>query len=69
MAAAKERAGTWVSSPRIRVTDADRDAVITVLAAARETGALDAVEFSDRMSRALESKTRKDLSGLLADLP
>lgn len=66
---ARLAAATAAPDGKMRVTDADRDAVVTVLSAARESGALDAVEFDDRMSAAMESKTRKDLSGLTADLP
>jgi hypothetical protein len=54
---------------RIRATDQDRDAVVAELVRAHGSGALDPVEFDDRMSRALQAKTRGDLSALLADLP
>lgn len=67
---------TLASTPRkmvppmqMRVTDAERDVVIKELAKARETGALDAVEFDERMSVAAASKTREDLLGLTDDLP
>ena len=76
--AAQVRAEVWqraqaarvrVAPGKVRVTDAERDAAIAELARAREFGALDAPELDDRMSHALESKTREDLTRLLADLP
>ena len=54
---------------RIRATDQDRDAVVAELVRAHGSGALDPVEFDDRMSRALQAKTCGDLARLLVDLP
>ena len=58
-----------VAPGEVRVTDAERDAAVAELAAARESGALDAAEFDDRMSRAMEARVRQDLDRLLSDLP
>ena len=54
---------------QVRVTDVDRDTVIALLGKAQESGALNLDEFNDRMSGALESKTRKDLFAVVRDLP
>lgn len=54
---------------KVLVTDQERDAAVAELVRARALGALDPMEFDDRMSRALESKTRGDLARLLSDLP
>ena len=53
----------------LRVSDADRDAVVDQLAGHFQQGRLDLTEFHDRMDRAVRARTRGDLAGLLADLP
>ena len=53
----------------IRVSDAERDAVIERLSAAAGDGRLTLEEFSQRMDRATTAKTRADLEPLTADLP
>jgi Domain of unknown function (DUF1707) len=53
----------------LRVSDADRDAVVDQLAGHFQQGRLDLTEFQDRMDRAVRARTRGDLAGLLADLP
>jgi hypothetical protein len=53
----------------LRVSDADRDAVVDQLAGHLQQGRLDLTEFQDRMDRAVRARTRGDLAGLLADLP
>jgi hypothetical protein len=53
----------------LRVSDADRDAVVDQLARHFQEGRLDLTEFQDRMDAAVRARTRGDLAGLLADLP
>jgi len=55
--------------PGLRVSDADRDAVVTELGRHFQDGRLDQSEFGERMSAALCAKTEGDLAELLADLP
>jgi hypothetical protein len=55
--------------PDLRVSDAERDAVVTELGEHFQQGRLDQAEFDDRMTRALAARTESDLSRLLADLP
>jgi Domain of unknown function (DUF1707) len=55
--------------PGLRVSDADRDAVVTELGRHFQVGRLDQNEFGERMGAALGAKTEGDLAGLLADLP
>ncbi len=54
--------------PLVRVGDAERDQAIAVLHQAAVDGRLTAVELDDRMGRALASRTRGELRGLLEDL-
>jgi hypothetical protein len=54
---------------RVRVSDADRDAVVTELGRHFQAGRLDAAELDDRTGLALRAKVRGDLDPLLADLP
>jgi hypothetical protein len=53
----------------IRVSDAERDAVVKALGDHASVGRLTLDEFQDRSSRALEAKTRGDLGALTSDLP
>jgi hypothetical protein len=53
----------------LRVSDADRDAVITELGQHFQAGRLDPAELDDRTGRALQARVRGDLDVLLADLP
>jgi Domain of unknown function (DUF1707)/Cell wall-active antibiotics response 4TMS YvqF len=53
----------------IRVSDAERDAVVERLSAATGDGRLTLEEFSQRMDLATAAKTRADLEPLTADLP
>lgn len=53
----------------IRVSDAERDAVVRALGEHASVGRLTLDEFEDRSSRALEAKTRGELDALTADLP
>jgi Domain of unknown function (DUF1707) len=53
----------------LRVSDAERDLVATELGEHFQAGRLDQAEFDERVGAALRARTRRDLSGLLADLP
>src|ERR1700736_1233864 len=53
----------------LRVSDADREAVVTELGEHFGQGRLDQAEFDERMTQALPARTERDLDGLLADLP
>jgi hypothetical protein len=55
--------------PDLRVSDADRDAVIAELAGHLQEGRLDSEEFGQRLEAAASARTRGDLDTLLADLP
>src|SRR5262245_38673125 len=55
--------------PQLRVSDAERDAVVARLNDATGEGRLTIEEFSERVSAALAARTRGDLDVLLADLP
>jgi hypothetical protein len=52
----------------VRASDADRDQVIAVLAAAAGDGRLTAEEFDERLEAALSSRTLGELAALTADL-
>ena len=54
---------------RLRVSDADRDAVVTELGQHFQVGRLDPAELDDRTGSALRARVRGDLDALLADLP
>lgn len=53
----------------VRASDADRDRVVEVLAAASAEGRLTLAEYSERSDAALVARTLGDLAGLTADLP
>jgi hypothetical protein len=57
------------SSQTMRVSDAERQAVVDRLAAHFADGRLDHAEFDERVGQAMNAKTHADLSGLFADLP
>jgi DUF1707 SHOCT-like domain len=57
------------SDQHLRVSDADRRAVTDRLAEHFGDGRLDQAEFDERVGRAMNAKTRADLSGLFDDLP
>ena len=59
----------WGAHPDLRVSDADRDAVVTELGEHFGQGRLDQAEFDERVAKALSARTSRDLGGLLADLP
>jgi hypothetical protein len=54
---------------RLRVSDADRDAVVAELGQHFQAGRLDPAELDDRAGHALRARVRGDLDALLADLP
>ncbi len=55
--------------PNMRVSNAEREAIIAKLHAATEEGRLDLHEFADRSQQAYEARTYAEVEGLLADLP
>jgi hypothetical protein len=55
--------------PDLRVSDAERDAVVTELGRHFQDGRLDRGEFDQRVGAALVAKTRSDLDALVTDLP
>ncbi|MGW4896474.1 DUF1707 SHOCT-like domain-containing protein [Kitasatospora sp. NPDC004240] len=57
------------STPAVRISDADRDRALGILAAALAEGRLDAQEHADRAQAALRARTPDDLGALTADLP
>ena len=54
---------------RVRVSDAERDAVVTTLRGHFETGRLTFDEFSDRVDEAYTARTTADLDRALRELP
>ena len=58
-----------IARPDLRVSDAERDAVVTELSEHFQQGRLDQAEFDERLTQALAARTESDLSKLLADLP
>ena len=61
--------GMYSSDQHLRVSDAERQVVTDRLAEHFADGRLDQAEFDDRVGRAMNAKTRADLSGLFSDLP
>ncbi|HEX2144249.1 MAG TPA: DUF1707 domain-containing protein [Glycomyces sp.] len=55
--------------PHLRLSNAEREAVIGRLHAATEEGRLSLDEFAERSSRVYESRTFAEVEHLLADLP
>jgi hypothetical protein len=53
----------------LRASDADRDHTIALLRRHHVDGRLDWEEFSERLDRASQARTREELRGLLSDLP
>jgi hypothetical protein len=53
----------------LRVSDAERDTVVTELSQHFQDGRLDQGEFDQRVGSALQAKTGSDLDALIADLP
>jgi len=61
--------GMYSSDQHLRVSDAERQTVTDRLSEHFAAGRLDQAEFDDRVGRAMNAKTRADLSGLFSDLP
>ncbi len=57
------------TSPAVRASDRERDAVVQRVQQAFAEGRLDDTEFDERMRAALTARTHADLDVLLADLP
>jgi Flp pilus assembly protein TadB len=55
--------------PTLRVSDRERDDVVTLLRDHAADGRLTAEELDERVERALHARTGTELDGLLADLP
>ncbi|SDE06976.1 DUF1707 SHOCT-like domain-containing protein [Glycomyces harbinensis] len=55
--------------PNVRISNAERDAVLQRLQAATEEGRLDLDEFAERSQRVYEAKTYAEVERLLTDLP
>jgi len=55
--------------PNVRLSNAEREALIARLQAATEEGRLDLNEFADRSREVYEARTFADVERLLADLP
>lgn len=58
-----------MSSPELRIADADRDRTVERLRAAAAEGRLDPDELEERLSRALAARTQGELDAVLGDLP
>jgi hypothetical protein len=58
-----------IGAPEIRASDAEREAVATLLNDAVGAGQLSLEEFSQRVDAAYAAKTRGELDRLVADLP
>ena len=58
-----------VEGPEIRLSDADRDAVVQQLSAAMAEGRVDVTEFEQRSRAAYAARIPSELSELTADLP
>lgn len=52
-----------------RVSDAERDQAVAELSEHFQAGRITQEEFEDRSGRALQARTRTDLTGLFTDLP
>jgi hypothetical protein len=57
------------TSPAVRASDRERDAVVQRVQQAFAEGRLDDAEFDERMRAALTARTHADLDVLLTDLP
>ncbi|MFG3339540.1 DUF1707 domain-containing protein [Glycomyces sp. NPDC048151] len=55
--------------PNVRISNAERDAVVRRLHAATEEGRLELDEFAERSRRVYEAKTYAEVERLLTDLP
>lgn len=64
-----ERAAGFGGPAQLRVSDAEREAVVARLNDATGEGRLTLEEFSERVSQALAARTRGDLDLVVRDLP
>src|SRR5450755_3914378 len=55
--------------PDLRISDADRNAVVSDLSEHFEAGRLSVTEFQERSEQAINARTWRDLDGIFADLP
>ncbi|KFU83247.1 protein of unknown function [Amycolatopsis lurida] len=58
-----------VPSPRLRISDQDRESALAALGEHMTAGRIDIDEFGERSARVTAAKTRGDLSEVFADLP
>ncbi|RSM71348.1 hypothetical protein DL991_37405 [Amycolatopsis sp. WAC 01375] len=58
-----------VPSPRLRISDQDRESALTALGEHMSVGRIDIDEFGERSAQVTAAKTRGELSGIFADLP
>ncbi len=61
--------GAPVPAEEIRASDAEREAVVARLNSATSEGRLALDEFSERVERAYQARTRRELDDLVVDLP
>jgi hypothetical protein len=64
-----ETSGPRANLPQVRVSDTEREAVVTRLNDATGEGRLTLEEFTERVSAALAARTQGDLDVLVTDLP
>ncbi|MGK4596778.1 DUF1707 SHOCT-like domain-containing protein [Amycolatopsis sp. w19] len=58
-----------VPSPRLRISDQDRESALTALGEHMTVGRIDIDEFGDRSARITAAKTRGELAQIFLDLP
>ncbi|MEU9688602.1 DUF1707 SHOCT-like domain-containing protein [Amycolatopsis japonica] len=58
-----------VPSPRLRISDQDRESALTALGEHMTVGRIDIDEFGDRSARITAAKTRGELAEIFLDLP
>jgi len=66
---AAETPDTSGNLPQLRVSDAEREAIVARLNEATSEGRLTLEEFTERVSSALSVRTQQDLDVLVVDLP
>ena len=59
----------WHEGPDLRISDADRNSVVSDLSEHFEAGRLSVTEFQERSGQAMNARTWRDLEGIFADLP
>jgi hypothetical protein len=64
-----DRGGWSYPHGDLRVSDADRDQALSELSEAFQAGRITPEEYDERSGHALRSRTGKELTALLADLP